>query len=60
MNVHMRIDEARKDKLPGGIDHLATCRSCDVAIDPRDRLVLAINIRHVAFAGGDDLAILDQ
>jgi hypothetical protein len=60
MDVHMRIDEAGKDILACGVDHLGVGRRLEVAADPRDRLVLDVDVAAEAGIGGDDLAATDQ
>jgi hypothetical protein len=58
--MDVRIDEPGKDIFTGGVDHLCPWRDREIAINARNRLVLAEDIREVTFTGGDDLAIPDE
>jgi hypothetical protein len=56
----MRINETRKDVLARCVYYFAAGRSIDSPLDPRDRFIFAIDIRHEALIGRDDLAIPDK
>src|SRR5205823_5067906 len=60
INVHVRINESWEDKFAGGIDDFSPRRSGKIRLNPTDGFFFAENVSYVPFAGGDDLAVLDQ
>ena len=60
IDVHVRVDEAGKDVLAGGVNDFRAGRRRDVWLDARDGLVGAEDVGHVALSGGDDFAVLDE
>jgi len=56
----MGIDEAREDIAARRVDHFGAGRRGQVAPDPGYRFALAVNVCDVAFARGDDFAVLDE
>ena len=60
MNMDMRIDEPGEDILAAGVDDLRAGRDWQLAPDAGDGVLLTPDVRHIAFAGGDDFAVFDQ
>ena len=60
INVHMWVDETGKDIFTRRIDHFVRSDVIDGAIDARDRLVLAENVRDVPLAGRNNFAVFDE
>ena len=57
IDVHVRINEARKDVFPRGVDHLGAGQWCNIAVDTSDRFTLAVDVGKVARISGDDFAV---
>ncbi len=60
IDVHMGIDEAGEHILARSIDDGGLGRRVEIRPDAGDLLTLAIDVRRVLFAGGDDTTILDE
>ena len=61
IDVGVRIDESGEDILAGSIDDFRARRwRIDVAVDPRDRLPFAPNVRDISRVPRDDFSVLNQ
>ena len=60
INMHVRIDKARENKFPAGIDDLGARRRRDVLIDSCDSLVLTKDVGDVALIVSNNFSILNK
>ena len=60
IDVHMRVDEAGEHVFALGIDDRRLRRRFELRADAGDLLALAIDVRSILFARGNDTAIFDE
>jgi hypothetical protein len=61
LHVHVRVDAARENDLPGGVDdRVRAALLLEPGADGDDLAVRAVHVAHEPLGGRDDLTVLDQ